>query len=91
MNTGIHHPYSLAALVMLAVLAVLGGTGLPGRPAAPATPADASAPASAPRPATAKVLPRCLKRSALGKCERRAPAASGGNRAAPVATPAPTR
>jgi len=37
------------------------------------------------------VLPRCLKRSALGKCERRAPAASGGNRAAPVATPAPTR
>ncbi|WP_313230237.1 hypothetical protein [Stenotrophomonas acidaminiphila] len=88
MNTGIHHPYSLAALVMLAVL---WGTGLPGTPAAPATPAGASAPASAPRPATAKVLPRCLKRSALGKCERRAPAASGGNRAAPVATPAPTR
>lgn len=88
MNTGIHHPYSLAALVMLAVL---GGTGLPGTPAAPATPAGASAPASAPLPATAKVLPRCLKRSALGKCERRAPAASGGNRAAPAATPAPTR
>lgn len=88
MNTGIHHPYSLAALVMLAVL---WGTGLPGTPAAPATPAGASAPASAPRPVTAKVLPRCLKRSALGKCERRAPAASGGNRAAPVATPAPTR
>lgn len=88
MNTGIHHPYSLAALVMLAVL---WGTGLPATPAAPATPAGASAPASAPRPATAKVLPRCLKRSALGKCERRAPAASGGNRAAPVATPAPTR
>lgn len=88
MNTGIHHPYSLAALVMLAVQ---GGTALPATPAAPATPAGASAPASAPRPATAKVLPRCLKRSALGKCERRAPAASGGNRAAPVATPAPTR
>ena len=88
MNTGIHHPYSLAALVMLAVL---WGTGLPGTPAAPATPAGASAPASAPRPVTAKVLPRCLKRSALGKCERRAPAASGGNRAAPAATPAPTR
>lgn len=88
MNTGIHHPYSLAARV---VLAVLWGTGLPGTSAAPATPAGASAPASAPRPVTAKVLPRCLKRSALGKCERRAPAASGGNRAAPVATPAPTR
>ena len=67
MNTATHRPYRVMVLV---VMAVLGGA-MP--QAAGPVPTIAAAPAAGALPAGARPPPRCLKRSALVKCERRVP------------------
>ena len=85
MDTATHRPYRVMVLV---VMAVLGGAmpqaAGPAPAVATAAPA-ATVPAAGPLPAGARPPPRCLKRSALGKCERRVPSTV---RQPPPATPA---
>ncbi|MBN8791534.1 MULTISPECIES: hypothetical protein [Stenotrophomonas] len=86
MNANIRRLHRAMALVLLAVL---GGAMAGGAVAGPVTPPvpSSSSPSSRPPPVVAKAPPRCLKRSALGKCERRAPATGRRN---PPAAPAAT-
>lgn len=81
--------YCLHRAMAVVLFAVLGGAlsqaAIAG-PAAPSVP-DSNSPSSRPPPIVAKAPPRCLKRSALGKCERRAPATASRN---PPAVPAAT-
>lgn len=81
MNTATHRPYRVMVLV---VMAVLGGAMPQAAGPAPAVATAATAPAAGPLPAGARPPPRCLKRSALGKCERRVPSTV---RHPPPATP----
>ncbi|MDF9440870.1 hypothetical protein EM864_03770 [Stenotrophomonas acidaminiphila] len=88
MNTATHRPYRVMVLVVMAVLGgampQAAGPAPAVATAATAAPA-ATAPAAGPLPAGARPPPRCLKRSALGKCERRVPSTV---RHPPPATPA---
>lgn len=86
MNVNIHRLHRAMALVLLAVLGGAMARGAVAGPVTPPVPGSSSS-SSKPPPLVAKAPPRCLKRSALGKCERRAPPATRRN---PSAVPAST-